>query len=276
MSLEAVVETLDKVPTELRPFYKEVDGRHVLDVAGVKTQADFDNYAEALKKRYADNAADLARASNSGVTRDEIMSHIEDAMKKFAPAATAGGKTTNGQVEGGELAQKLHDLERNLAAVTTKLETVTKERDEALGTSRSTTINNALTQAATAAGVRPEGVQNLVALVSDNFELSADGQVVTKLEAGQGITPNQNPTDYFTSLGRAKEFRMFWPASKGAGADGDSGAAGGSGDLGKGNPWTKGGWNVTAQGKLFRENKAEAERLMKAAGFKPGMTSPVK
>lgn len=273
MTLQAIVESPEKIPETLRDYYREVDGRFVLDVDGMKTQEDFDRYAEAIKKRYADNAADLARKQGAAISRDEIMGLIEDGMKKFAPAVTAG-KSEAGATD-PNLAAQIHDLERNLASVTKALEEAKRERDQAVGTSRETTIRNSLTQAASAAGVRPEGVSNLVNLVAHNFEIAQDGSVVTKLEADQNVSPNQKPSDFFQALGRQAEFRMFWPASKGAGADAGEGS-GGSGDLGSGNPWTKAGWNVTAQGKLFTQNKDEALRLMKAAGFKPGMTKPAK
>lgn len=275
MTLEAILDDKAKIPEGFQEHYKEVDGKFVLDVSGMKTQADFDNYAEALKKRFADSAADVSKKTGAGVTRDELMETVEAALKKFSGSATAGKDNGKGdQDPGGDVSARLHDLERNLASLKEKNDQLQKERDEALGNSRSTTIKNALTQAATQAGADPAGVANLVQLVQDKFEVSQAGDVVTKLEAGKGVTPNQAPDDYFASLARDKSFRMFWPKSVGAGAD--SGAGGtGPADL-SGNPWTKAGWNVTAQSKLFASNRAEAERLMKAAGVKLGATSPVR
>ena len=116
-----------------------------------------------------------------------------------------------------------------------------------------------------------------MSLVENNFEVAQDGTVITKLEAGNGVTPNQKPDDYFATVARDKAFRMFWPASKGTGADGDgAGGPGAGGELGKGNPFAKAGWNLTAQGKLYVSNKAEAERLMSAAGVELGATVPVR
>ncbi len=275
MTLEAILEDKAKIPEGFQDHYKEVDGKFVLDVSGMKTQADFDNYAAALKKRFADSAADVSKKTGAGVTRDELMETVEAALKKFRPpTGETNGKGGQGQ-EDGDVPARLHDLERNLADLKNQNEKLQKERDDALGTSRSTTIRNALTQAATKAGVDPAGVGNLVQLVEGNFETSQAGDVVTKLEAGKGVTPNQAPEDYFASLSRDKSFRMFWPASKGAGADAGDGGAG-SADLGGKNPWTKAGWNVTNQSKLYAQDKAEAERLMKAAGVKLGATSPVR
>lgn len=276
MTLEAILEDKAKIPEGFQDHYKEVDGKFVLDVSGMKTQTDFDNYAEALKKRFTDAASDLSKKGGTGVTRDELMETVEAALKKFGkPTGDTNGKGGKDQ-DNGDVSARLHDLERNLADLTDKNEKLQKERDDALGASKSTTIKNALTQAATKAGVDKDGVQNFVQLVEDKFETSQAGDVVTKLEAGKGVTPNQAPEDYFASLARAPEFRMFWPKSVGAGADGGDGGPGSGADLSAGNPWTKKGWNVTNQSKLYAQDKTEAERLMKSAGVKLGATSPVR
>lgn len=278
MTLEAVYKDKAKIPEALVAHYVETDGVFVLDVTGMKTQKDFDDYAEALKKRLADASADFARKQGAGLSRDDVLEVFEGALKKFAPGVKP---KENGAGDGngadGDVSARLHDLERNLASVTKELDTAKKERDEALGTSRNTTIRNKLTEAANAAGATPEGVTNLVTLSEPDFELSQAGDVVTKLEARTGVSPNQKPEDYFSSVARDKAFRMFWPASKGTGADGDgAGGPGAGGDLGKGNPFSKLGWNMTAQGKLYTENKVEAERLMKAAGVELGAVAAVR
>ena len=275
MTLEATLDDKAKIPEGFADHYKEVDGKFVLQVGGMKTQIDFDNYAEALKKRYADAAADVSRKTGAGVTRDELMATVEEALKK-AGIATAKPNGKGDPEPGGDVSVRLHDLERNLADLNQKNEKLQQERDEALGASKSTTIKNALSQAATKAGADPAGVANLVQLVEAKFETSQAGDVVTKLEAGKGVTPNQAPEDYFASLARSPEFRMFWPKSVGAGADGGDGGAGGNADLTGKNPWTKACWNVTNQSKQYPANKVEADRLMKAAGVKLGDTVPVR
>ena len=90
------------------------------------------------------------------------------------------------------------------------------------------------------------------------------------------MSPNLKPQDFMATLARDPSFRMFWPKSVGAGADGGDGGGGGGGDLGKDNPWTKAGWNMTRQSKLYSSDKAEAERLMKVAGVELGATAPVR
>ncbi len=278
MTLEAVIEDKAKIPEALVDHYVETDGVFVLDVTGMKTQKDFDDYAEALKKRLADAGADFAKKQGAGLSRDDVLEVVEGALKKFVGGVKPKGNGADGEGDGtGDVPARLHDLERNLASVTKELDTAKKERDEALGKSKDTTIKNKLTTAANAAGATPEGVTNLVTLAEPDFELSQAGDVVTKLEARTGVSPNQKPEDYFATVARQKDFRMFWPPSVGAGADGEgTGGPGAGGDLGKGNPWTKAGWNMTAQGKLYTVNKTEAERLMKVAGVELGAVVAVR
>jgi hypothetical protein len=278
MPLESVIADKAAIPQGLESYYVEKDGKFVLDVTGMKTQVDFDAYAEALKKRFTDGAADFSKANGGPLTRDEILAHVDAALEKFrkaSPDGDNGGGKGNGKNDGdqggGDIAARLHDLERNVSSLTDSNAKLTQERDDAIGHSKDTTIRNTLTEAAGKAGATPDGVRNLVTLTEQNFEVTQDGTVVTKLDAKSG-TPNQNADDFFSNAARQKEFRMFWPPSKGAGADNDGGGGGGGdgGDLGAGNPWSKAGWNMTKQGSMLVANRAEADRLMTAAGVKLG------
>ena len=279
MTLEAVIQDKAKIPEALVDHYVETDGVFVLDVTGMKTQKDFDDYAEALKKRLTDAGADFAKKQGASLSRDDVLEVVEGALKKFVGVKPKGnGADGDGETgDQGDAPARLHDLERKMASITKELDTAKKERDEALGKSKDTTIRNQLTTAANAAGATPEGVNNLVTLAEPDFELSQAGDVVTKLEARTGVSPNQKPEDYFATVARQKDFRMFWPPSVGAGADGEgAGGPGAGGDLGKGNPFSKAGWNLTSQGKLYTANKTEAERLMKSAGVTLGAVAPVR
>ncbi len=278
MTLEAVIADQAKIPQGLESYYVEKDGKFVLDVTGMKTQVDFDNYAEALKKRFTDAGADFAKANGGTLSRDDILAHVDTALEKFqkASAGNGGGDDGKGGKPGDDVAARLHDLERNVASLTDSNAKLTEERDAAIGQSKTTTIRNSLTEAATKQGATPDGVRNLVTLTESNFEVTQDGTVVTKLDAKSG-TPNQSADDFFANAARQKEFRMFWPASQSAGADNDGGGGPGpGGDLGDGNPWSKAGWNVTKQGQLFKSNPVEADRLMKAAGVKLGATAAIR
>lgn len=274
MKLKAVYQKKEDIPAALVEFYTEESGEWVLVVDGLKTQADFDNYAEALKKRFTDQAADLSKKGGAGITRDELL----EALEKFAkPNGDGGGDDGKGNGKGnGDLDARLHDLERTVASLNETNEKLQTERDDALGNSRKTTIRNELNTAGLKAGATPEGISSLVTLVEPNFEVAQDGSVVTKLEANGGVSPNQKPADFFAAASRNPEYRMFWGKSVGGGADGDGPGPGAGDALGKGNPWSKAGWNMTEQGTMYRKDPTEAGRLMDAAGVKLGAVAPVR
>ena len=92
MTLEAVYSDKAKIPEGLAAHYKEIDGKFVLQANGMKTQGDFDNYADALKKRFADAGADFAKKGASGLSRDDVVEVVNAALEKFAPPGGPVGK----------------------------------------------------------------------------------------------------------------------------------------------------------------------------------------
>ncbi len=280
MSLKAVISEKGEIPKGLESYYTETDGKFLLDVDGMKTQEDFDNYAEALKKRFTDAGTDFARRNGAPLSRDDVIEVVENALKKFGESGSTGPGKSNGKSsddQNGDVTARLHDLERDVASLTETNTKLQGERDAALKDSRGTTIRNELSTAAQKAKASPEGIGNLVTLVEHNFEVAQDGSVVTKLDAKGGVSPNQKPDDFFSQAARDAQYRMFWPASKGAGAGNDPpGGPGGGTDLTANNPWSKAGWNLTNQGKIFMADKPEAERLMQAAGVKLGAVAAVR
>ncbi len=275
MPLAAIIEDKTAIPAGLESFYKEADGKFVLQVEGMKSQKDFDNYAEALKKRFTDAAADFSKNNNADISHDQVAAMIKEQFEKFQAPKPGAKPNGDGGEPGGDVSARLHDLERNAAKSEETINKLTEERDAALGASRSTTIKNALNSAAQKAGATPEGINNLVTLIEPSFEITQDGQVVTKLDS-KNTSPNTSPDDFFSAAAREKQYRMFWPASKGAGADNDGDGQGNAGDLGGDNPWTIKGWNLTKQGHIFKKDSVEAERLAKAAGVKLGAVAGIR
>lgn len=274
MELADSYDNLTAVPPEQLALYKEKDGKAVLDLSGLKTTADFDRYATALKARLADATGDLKGVQGQGMTRDEIMSAITDAAAKLGKPNGDGraGKTGDGDAE---LATRVHDLERELKATKDKLETSESVGKAAKTQAIENTIKNALTGAAVKQGVRPEAVDSLVTLVAKSFEVSGEGGVVTKLEGTHpaGVTPNSAPDVFFSAIKRANDYSYFWPGSKGGGAT-PPGSGGTGGDAN--NPWSAKGWNLTNQAVAVRANRGDAELLAKQAGSFIGATKPAK
>jgi len=268
-------EKLTDVPADLAALYFEKDGKAVLRLAGLKTEADFTNYQTALKARLADAAGDLKAVKQTGMTREEITAAITDAVTKLAPGNGDGRKPGDKPGDDTALAARVHDLERELAATAEKLKTAETVGSEAKKTAITTTIKNALSVAATKAGVRPAAVDQMVQLIAQNFEMAADGKVVTKLEGVTvpGVTPNTVPEGFMAAIKRSADWAHFWPDSQGSGA-GPGGTGGGGG--GADNPFSHDGWNMTKQGALTRSDRPEAERLAKVAGTSIGGPRPKK
>lgn len=273
MELADSYDTLDQIPAEHLALYVEKDGKHVLHLTGLKTQSDFDNYGKALRNRFAEQAArDAARDNDLPISGKDIKTMIADAVKVALPGDDKGGE---GGDNNGNESQAVHDLTRKVAELTEKLEKADNEKTAAQETAQTTTINNALSAAAIKSGVRPEAVDSIVSLVSQNFEMSADGQVVVKLEGNKipGATPNASPGDAFALVKRDAAYSYFWPDSKGGGGGNNNGGGGGGGGD-KTNPWSKDGWNLTKQGEAVVADRANAETLAKAAGSHIGATKP--
>lgn len=270
--LKTTYDSKDDIPNGYEGLYSERDGKFELsEVEGVKTQGDFDRFETAMKKRLTDATDALKQARDSGLTRDGVRSLFEDVAQKFF----GDGKGSNGGDggNGGGDDSRLHDLERRVTAADEQIKTLTKERDEYRNQSNATTLDTQLTRGALAAGVEQNAVAMLTQISMRDFELNADGKAVVKLEPSvSGVTPDSSPEEYFKNLSQQDEFRRFWPASKGGGADGSGG--GGGGNLGADNPFSKAGWNKTKQGIMYRDEPEKAKRLMEAAGVNIGSTKP--
>lgn len=275
MELADSYDNATDIPSEHTALYIEKDGKHVLQLNGIKTQSDFDNYATALRARLADAAGDLKSVKTQGMTRDEITAAIKDAATALA---NGDGRKPKGDDKSGdpELTLRVHDLERELASTKEKLVSAETASDDAKKHATNTTIRNALSGAATKAGVLPGAVSGLVQLIASNFEQSQSGDIVTKLEgvSVQGVTPNTAPEPFMVAIQRSADFSHFWPTSAGGGAN-NQGGKGGGGNASD-NPFSKDGWNLTTQSTLVRSDRAEADRLAKAAGTTVGGGRPSK
>ncbi len=273
MELQDSYDDPSEVPTEHAALYIEKDGKAVLTLTGIKTQADFDAFGEALRKRYAEKAAKTAADSaNLDLDNKDIKRMVSEAIKEAGLDIGGGDKDKGGN---GDDSPAVHDLRRQVAELTEKLEKSETTRTAAEATAQATRIKTSLQGEAAKSGIRPEAIDAFVSLVSDSFEVSADGNVVVKLEGNKiaGATPNSSPADVMPLLKRDANYSYFWPDSKGAGGEGGGGGGGGGG-AGKDNPWSKAGWNLTKQGQLVQSDRGEAERLAKSAGSFIGAAKP--
>jgi hypothetical protein len=89
--------------------------------------------------------------------------------------------------------------------------------------------------------------------------VSEDGKRVVARD-NVGVTPGIDPETWFSEM--QQKGRPWWGVSAGGGANGSTANGGGSA-----NPWSKDGWNVTAQGQFVRQHGEDKARTMaKSAG----------
>lgn len=272
-------ESQDEIPGGYADLFTEQDGKYVLtEVEGVKTQDDFDRFETALRKRLADATDKLDKGRGSSpLSREELRDTVFEAVKAFTGSngngGGEGGKGGNGGSGGDGATPEIRDLERRLSALEKENKDLKSERDTALGEATTTKLETQLQRAALSAGVDPRALDMVVRLTRDDFELDSEGKAVVKLDPSvKGVNPNAAAADYYKTIQNDDVFARFWPDSRGSGASGSGGGAGGN--LGPDNPFSKAGWNKTKQAVMMRDNPAEAQRLMKAAGVTAGSTRP--
>ena len=252
MTLAATVDKIEDVPEAIRPHYVQEGEKYVLKVEGMKHEADFQRFEEALRKRLADTTSELKALQGQQLKRDDIV----EILRGFA-APGQGGKGGGGDGDDPKVA----DLERQLAAAREAEAAASKARDEAVTAHRVATLTGSVARAVAEAAPRAESAETIVRLAADYFEVAQDGAVKSKLhcEFGPDLTPGQ----LLAKMKTDPRFAPFWPPSAGSGAGGGGGgASGGGGD----NPWTAAHWNQTRQAEIITRSADEADRLAKAAG----------
>jgi hypothetical protein len=170
----------EDIPEALADHYKEVDGKWVAQVEGMKTQADIDKLQEALRKEREDHDASktaLKEAKSSlGTSQDEL-----EALKK------SGGKSEKDEPTHQDLVE-LSRLRRENEALTAENTEVKGNYDKLSTEVTSGKIKDNL-RAAFGPKMRKEAVEMQVDHALRDFVLS-DGKVLTKPELGDksGLT----------------------------------------------------------------------------------------
>lgn len=131
---------------------------------------------------------------------------------------------------------------------------------------RTLKIDQAIQAAGGDFGLRSGAGPDLVARGQRVFDLDDDGNIVAKDEngnqrynaAGEPLAPK----DWVEQM--SKEAKHLFDESEGGGAGGSGKPSGGAG-TGK-NPWSKEGWSLTEQSRVFRENPQRAQQLAASQG----------
>ncbi len=282
VKLKTIYDSKEDIPQGFEELYVERNGKvELTGIEGVKTQADVDRVAEALRKEKVEHKAAKESLAKFGELDPEkaasALEELAEANAKLA-AVTKDGKIDEAAVtERVEAAvnRALGPKERDIKALQTQLalkEKTIAEKDGEVqqlhGSIKRSKLEGILRDAAIAAKVLPTAIDDAVMVGLGHFE-EIDGKIVTK--DGVGLTPGLNPKEWAKDMEERRPH--WWAQSQGGGSRGAGAPLGRN----EGNPWSPAGWNITAQGKYVEKHGVEkAAEAAKSVGSKIGATSPTK
>lgn len=262
MALKTIYSSQDEIPENFRELFTERNGQWELTgIEGVKTQADVDRLQAALTKERNDHKeTKTALEKFNGLDPDEVHAQLD---KLPALEAAASGKAQ--ELDDAQKRQITAPLERQIATLTKERDDAVSERDGLKNERRADKIRAALTDAAVKGKVIDTALEDVILYGERVFDLTDDGNIIVK--DGVGFTPGIDATNWLQDM-QAKR-PHWWPPSQGGGA---GGSGGGGNDTT--NPWKKDQWNMTEQGKIYKENPERAAQLAKLAGTTIGGPQP--
>ena len=259
MGLKAIIDSLENVPEALHEFYREDDGKFVLNL-----DDDVRNHprVSALSNAYRqeqNRRRELAEKLQQAEERLEALPEDFDA-DEYVRLKQEGGKAKPDE----RLAQLREQLERNHDKEVRKRE----ERIAALeGQIRRTTVDDGLTRALVDANIAKEFLPAAKALLKDKGVVKLeeqDGNFSAIVETDMGPMPLSKYVGEWAGTDEGKVF-----VSKATGGD----ARGGNGRLLGDNPFdTQGGKvkpNLTQQQELIQTNPERARQMARAVGIQP-------
>lgn len=167
-------------------------------------------------------------------------------------------------------------LNKQLADALALNETTAGERDAMSDRYNSKLVDIDVRDAAVKAKVHPAAIEDIVARAQAQFTVVDDAIGVYDenglRQVGKDGKQAYSPADWLEEQREAAPH--WWPESQGGGAGGSQGGGNGGGT---GNPWSAASWNMTAQGRVLREQgRDKADQLAKQANSSVGATAPTK
>lgn len=266
-ALQAVRDSIDDLSEELQAEYVAQGDKFVLQVNGMKPEADFTRLRSAheLEKR---THAEL-RAAIKDHFGDAKFEDIHASLDRIPELeAAAEGKLDDDKINGiveGRVKTRLAPVERERDQLRNALGEKDATISQLTAKERQRLIRDKVREAAKAAKVSDEAIDDALLLGDTVLEVREDdGEVVVK--EGTGFTQGIAPSVLFTDL-QSKKPHWFGP-SMGGGAGGNRG--GGSVTR---NPFSAEGWNLTEQGQIMQSNPSKADQLAQTAGHKDAATA---
>lgn len=272
MALKAILDNLDELDAGFHDHYRKDDklGKFVLDVE------DFDAMPrvrglkdEAAKNRIAARNFEQALAPYKALGELDVLTQTLDRIPELESAASGKGVDENklNELVEGRLKGKLAPVERELGTLKQQNQQLTEQLTTYQKKEQLRNIGDSVRAAASKLKVLDTALEDAMLLAERVFEVQEDGTVVTK--DGVGVTPGLPAEDWLKDMQSKRPH--WWGPSVGGGAGGNKG--GGSGMT---NPWSADNWNMTEQGRLYKENPTRATQLAQAAGTSIGGPRPAK
>lgn len=181
MKLRAVYDKAEDIPEALKEFFKEVDGKHLLQAEGMKTQSDIDNLQEALRKEREDHAAEKLKVKDA-------QAELNQAKDKLTVLEKSGGKTDDDREPTNAEMLELLQLRRDVEALTADRDKLKVDYD---GLSSEVTTNQVKAELRKefAKHIRSEALEREVEIAASKFVIS-DGKALTSADLGSngGLT----------------------------------------------------------------------------------------
>lgn len=277
--LKALYDSADDIPESVEDFralFTEKNGKHELTgISGVQTPANVARLETSLSKERLDHKATKDKLGVWGdLKHDDVVASLDRIPELEAAGA---GKLDDAKIEEivnrrveGVIKSKLSPLERaNKKLLEGNAELTTANEGFTVANTRRT-IGDDVRRALVKAKVVPEAHDDALMLGERVFEVTEDGNVVTRDNVG--VPPGLDADGWLTEIQDKKPH--WWPASVSGGALGSRGPGT---SLGGKNPWSAAAWNMTEQGRYLRANGTEkAKRMAEAAGSHVGAASPAK
>jgi hypothetical protein len=270
MPLKAIVEKLDDVDEAHRALYVERDGKIILDLDEGSTREH--PFVTALKNALERGKTALAELKTKV---DGLEAFKKTVPEEFTPDEWARLKAVDADESDPDKKKRAAEASKVFEQRITKLNTdhaaaLKVEQDKVVATTvqmNKLVVGQALEEAMTAVNIKPEFRKAVRALLKDKVKVVAADEVseVPQAVVETDLDDKMPLARYAESWAQTDEGKIYVGVPVGSGA-------GDGGDLRKGekNPWTKDGWNMTEQGRLYRADPVKAERLAKAAGKRIG------
>jgi len=265
-AIAGVVDSLDDVPEALHTEYVQQGDKYVLQVTGMKPQAEFD----VLQRTHNTVKTELSglktkiRDTFGDEKFEDVRTKLDRIPELEATQGTLDDEKINTIVE-ARVRTKVAPIERERDTFRTRVGELEGTVGELTTKEKKRLIRDKAREAGTAAKLRPEAMEDFLLLAETVLEVrDDDNEVVVK--DGTGFTAGVQPAVLLSDLQPKRPH--WWGDSSGGGASGNRG--GGSPST---NPFSFAGWNLTAQGQLMETDPAKAEQMAKAAGHTNAATA---